>query len=229
MNKNIENVLNNEKATAKDYFELINLFNYSSVMLQKDKQVTPERISLEINAFKEVFDGFEFLQDFADTQYTIHKSSVESVEGRMLDGMDTFHIKANLVDGSQMDILIYNTETNTKCDKYQEIDIFDLKERLNKYKPTLVKIEDSFGLSVTFAASIMIITEEDEGGYTLHITDRQYTFIDIPLKEDSCNGIFFKEDFGSSFVIKPYGQPFTEIQVLVRESDENKPNLSVVK
>lgn len=225
MNKAIETVLSNKEATTNDYFELINLFTYSSLLLQKDKQATPDMISMGINAFKEVFNGFEFSQDFSDTQYTIHKSAVESVEGRMLDNMDTFHIKTTLVEGSSMDIFIYNTDTNAKNAKCQEIDIFDLKERLNKYKPTLVKIVDSFGMSVTFPASAMSITEECEGDYTFHVTDHQSTFLNIPLKEDSCNGIFFKNDFGSSFVIKPYGQPFAEIQVLVSEADENKPNL----
>lgn len=232
MNKAIEAVLNNQGATAKEYFELINLFDCSSLMLQNDKQATPHAISMEINAFKEVFDGFEFLQEFSDTQYTIHKSAIESVEGKMLDGMDTFYIKANMADGSQMDVFIYNIDTSMKttvCEDCYDIDVLELKKRLENYKPTLVKFEDTFGLSATVTVSDVYLIEEEEGDYTLHITDRQFTFIDIPLKEDSCNKIFFREDRCTSFVIKPYGQPFMEIQILVNKNDEDKPNLSVVK
>ena len=60
---------------------------------------------------------------------------------------------------------------------------------------------------------------EGEEGFSLHIGD-DFTEIKLPLTDDSCNGIYHKEAGNvEEWLIKPYGQPFMEIRVVIFEKE----------
>lgn len=93
MSKAVENVLNNKDAKATDYFELVNTYEYSQVTLQRDGK---DVISMDINEVEAYPGFFEFREKCTSTHYSVEESKIASVTGRMLDGMDTFLIEADL-------------------------------------------------------------------------------------------------------------------------------------
>lgn len=231
MNQSIKTVLNNPVATVKEYFELINLFDCSSLRLSKKGEPV---FSIDFNAFREYKDVFEFSQKFGNAEYTIKKADIKSFKAKMLEGMDTFHIVAELADGLQMGIFIYNTDTNTKVEEYEEYDVIGI-DKLKKYlederhKAVMVRIRDTYGFKMKFSGiKEAYVTGDEECGYSLCITDTLASF-DISLVDDSCNEVYLKEGHTDSILIKPYGQPFMNIVIFVIKEDEKKPHLSVIK
>lgn len=231
MNQRIKTVLNNQGATVKEYFELINLFDCSSLRLSKEGEPI---FSIDFNAFREYKDIFEFSQKFGNAEYTIKKSDIKSFKAKMLEGMDTFHIVAELVNGFQMGIFIYHTDTNTKVTEYEhyhDIGIEGLKKYLEdeRHKPVMVSIRDTYSFKMKLSGiKDVYIAGDEECGYSLCITDTLASF-DISLVDDSCNEVYLKEGHTDSILIKPYGQPFMNIVIFVCKEDEKKPHLSVIK
>ena len=111
MSKAVENVLNNKDAKATDYFELVNTYEYSDLSVHKDGNTV---ISMSINAFEEFSGVYEFKQKCSTSHFSIEKSNVESVTGKMLDNMDTCLIEINMKDESKISICVYHTDTNAK-------------------------------------------------------------------------------------------------------------------
>lgn len=231
MNQSIKTVLNNQGATVKEYFELINLFDCSSLRLSKEGELI---FSIDFNTFREYKDVFEFSQKFGNAEYTIKKSDVKSFKAKMLEGMDTFHIVAELADGLQMGIFIYHTDTNTKVTEYEhyyEIGVEKLKEYLEdeRHKAVMVRIRDVYAFEMKLSGiKEAYVAGDEEGGYSLCITDTLASF-DISLVDDSCNEVYLKEGHTDSILIKPYGQPFMNIIIFVIKEEEKKPHLSVIK
>lgn len=231
MNQSIKTVLNNQGATVKEYFELINLFDCSSLRLSKGGEPV---FSIDFNAFQEYKDIFEFSQKFGNAEYTIKKSDIRSFKAKMLEGMDTFHIVAELADGLQMGIFIYHTDTNTKVEEYEEyyeIGVEKLKEYLEdeRHKAVMVSIRDTYGFKMKLSGiKEAYVAGDEECGYSLCITDTLASF-DISLMDDSCNEVYLKKGNTDSILIKPYGQPFMNIVIFVIKEDKKKPHLSVIK
>lgn len=232
MNKMIETVLNDKDAKAEDYFNLINYFDCASLSLQ-DGNID---LSMGINAFQEIHKGFEFSQKCADTRYAIQKSDIKSVEGKMHEETDSFQIIVSMLDGSKINIFIYHTDTNIKTierEHYHEIGVEDLKEYLDNksHESIMATVRDRFGFTVKLSVTkYAYVSEDDEGGYALHISDGILTTIELPLVDDSCNEVYIKEgDTFDNILIKPYGQPFLEISLLVNKAVENKPEFTVIK
>lgn len=150
MSKAVENVLNNKDAKATDYFELVNTYEYSDLSVHKDGNTV---ISMSINAFEEFSGVYEFKQKCSTSHFSIEKSNVESVTGKMLDNMDTCLIEINMKDESKISICVYHTDTNAKREvreRFYESDVFSLMDYLNDdtHKVMLVNIHDAFGLEV---------------------------------------------------------------------------------
>ena len=236
MKTRIKTVLENKEATARDYFNLINVFDYSALTLYKDHSSI---FNMEVNSFDGETDTLTFYQKYADTKYCVSASDIESVEAKMLGELDTFFIGAKMVNGFELNIYIYNTDTNTKttvCERYYDIDVYYLKDYLeNKshpevsHKPMMAVVKDCYGLEVKLSSLASAYIDEDEEGLTLHIQDGMTSEISLPLVDDSCNEVYIKE--GGSFdsiLIKPYGQSFMEI-VMIIHNEEVKPKLTIVK
>ena len=217
MSKAVENVLNNKDAKATDYFELVNTYEYSDLSVHKDGNTV---ISMSINAFEEFSGVYEFKQKCSTSHFSIEKSNVESVTGKMLDNMDTCLIEINMKDESKISICVYHTDTNAKREVreiFYESDVFSLMDYLNDdtHKVMLVNIHDAFGLEVKLNDIKNCSLVETEEAYEMQIDSMTF-----PLVDDSCNEIYIKENSScDTILIRPYGQPFLEISILV--SKEN--------
>lgn len=217
MRTKIEAVLNNKDAKAQDYFELVNIYEYSQVTLQRDGK---DVISMDINEVEAYPGFFEFREKCTSTHYSVEKSNIASVTGRMLDGMDTFLIEADLKDGSKLAVVIYHVDTNEKrevSESYYESDVFSLMDYLNEedHKVMMAIIHDSFGLEIKMNSVRNCTLTETEEAFEMQIDT-----ITFPLMDDSCNEIYIKEgSVTDTILIRPYGQPFLEISILV--SKEN--------
>lgn len=217
MSKAVENVLNNKDAKATDYFELVNTYEYSDLSVYKDGNTV---ISMSINAFEEFSGVYEFKQKCSTSHFSIEKSNVESVTGKMLDNMDTCLIEINMKDESKISICVYHTDTNAKREvreRFYESDVFSLMDYLNDdtHKVMLVNIHDAFGLEVKLNDIKNCSLVETEEAYEMQIDSMTF-----PLVDDSCNEIYIKENSScDTILIRPYGQPFLEISILV--SKEN--------
>lgn len=217
MSKAVENVLNNKDAKATDYFELVNTYEYSDLSVHKDGNTV---ISMSINAFEEFSGVYEFKQKCSTSHFSIEKSDVESVTGKMLDNMDTCLIEINMKDESKISICVYHTDTNTKREvreRFYESDVFSLMDYLNDdtHKVMLVNIHDAFGLEVKLNDIKNCSLAETEEAYEMQIDSMTF-----PLVDDGCNEIYIKDNSSyDTILIRPYGQPFLEISILV--SKEN--------
>ena len=216
MSKAIENVLNNKDAKATDYFELVNTYEYSDLSVHKDGNTV---ISMSINAFEEFSGVYEFKQKCSTSHFTIEESNVESVTGKMLD-----NIEINMKDGSRISICIYHTDTNAKREvreRFYESDVFSLMDYLNDdtHKAMIVNIHDAFGLEVKLNDIKNCSLVETEEAYEMQIDSMTF-----PLVDDSCNEIYIKENSScDTILIRPYGQPFMEVSILVaRESSKRR-------
>lgn len=217
MRTKIEAVLSNKDAKAQDYFDLINIYEFSQVTLQRDGK---DVISMDINEVEAYPGCFEFREKCTSTHYTVEENNIASVTGRMIEGMDTFLIEADLKDGSKLAVVIYHVDTNEKrevSENYYESDVFSLMDYLNEEdrKVMMAIIHDAFGLEVKLNDIKNCSMVETEEAYEMQIDSMTF-----PLMDDSCNEIYIKE--GSvidTIMIRPYGQAFLEISILV--SKEN--------
>lgn len=223
MNKTIEAIVNG-KATTKEYFDLINTFDFANITLQKDKKSI---FTMAVNKFDSYQDTFEFSQAGTETAYMVKSTDIESVNGELLNGTDTFHITARLKDGHMLSICIFHTDTNEKSSQmagYNEIDAFSLKEYLESLEDKrfiLAKVTDAFGLEfVAHTPQNVYIYTSDEDELLLHISNGSME-MELPVFDDSCNEIYIKEGNMSEILIRPYGQPFMEIKLFIAECIKN--------
>lgn len=218
MRTRIEAVLNNKDAKAQDYFELVNLYEFSQVTLQRDGESI---LSMDINEVNTWADKtFDFREKCTSTRFTVEESNIVSITGRMLDNEDTFLIEADLKDSSKLAVIIYHVDTNEKMEvseSYYESDVFSLMDYLNEedHKVMMAIIHDSFGLEIKMNSVRNCTLTETEEAFEMQIDTMTF-----PLMDDSCNEIYIKKgSVTDTILIRPYGQPFLEISILV--SKEN--------
>jgi len=218
MRTKIEAVLNNKDAKAQDYFELVNLYEFSQVTLQRDGESI---LSMDINEVNTWADKtFDFREKCTSTRFTVEESNIVSITGRMLDNEGTFLIEADLKDSSKLAVIIYHVDTNEKrevSESYYESDVFSLMDYLNEedHKVMMAIIHDSFGLEIKMNSVRNCTLTETEEAFEMQIETMTF-----PLMDDSYNEIYIKEgSVTDTILIRPYGQPFLEISILV--SKEN--------
>ena len=186
---------------------------------------------MAVNKVEEYGDTIEFLQDCTETHYVLNLSDIQSIEGKLHEDADIFIITVELKDGTKLNICIFHVSTNNAVlvkESFVEEDVHTLKESLDEVMEKenksylLAKVTDNFGLSMKLNHVLRAYVDEDEEGFSLHISD-DFTEIKLPLVEDSVNGIYHKKS-GSmeEWLIRPYGQPFMEIRLVVFEN-ESKP------
>ncbi len=220
MRTRIEAVLNNKDAKAQDYFELVNIYEFSQVTLQRDGESI---LSMDINEVNTWADKtFDFREKCTSTRFTVEESNIVSITGRMLDNEGTFLIEADLKDGSKLAVIIYHVDTNEKrevSESYYESDVFSLMDYLNEedHKVMMAIIHDSFGLEIKMNSVRNCALTETEEAFEMQIDTMTF-----PLMDDSCNEIYIKEgSVTDTILIRPYGQPFLEISIFVSKKNSN--------
>lgn len=227
--KTIETVLNNTQATAQDYFQLVNQFEYSNITLQKDKKTVFE---MAVNKVEEYGDTIEFLQDCTETHYVLNLSDIQSIEGKLHEESDIFIITVELKDGTKLSICIFHVSTNSAVlvkESFIEEDVYTLMDSLEEVLENdnksylLAKVTDNFGLTMKLNNVLRAYVNDEEEGFVLYISD-DFTEIKLPLVDDCCNGIYRKKSgCMEEWLIKPYGQPFMEIRLVVFENENSEP------
>jgi hypothetical protein len=225
MDKRIEEVLNNPKATPQDFFELVNTFDLSELYIQGDDDTTV--MSMMVNRFENFHSRVSFEQRCTSTRYTISNEDIKTVTGKMVEDSDTLLITVEMKDGSFVYICIYHTDTNIKAEiqgNYVESDVISLSDYLSKLDNYManVKVEDSFGIDLNITSATVFMEEDiEEHCFNLHISNGTGTTFDIPLVDDSCNEVYMKHgDHVDSIMVKPCGQPFMEIRIVIAKSEK---------
>lgn len=225
MNTRIKMLLNNNKAKAADYFNMVNMFDYSMLSVLRDRDTV---ISMDINQFEEYSESYELGQRCTNNHYAINKDNIKEISGKMLDDTDTFFIEVSMLDGMNVNIFIYHTDTNEKTESYEGYeewyDVYSLQEYFDNenHVPITVIMRDVFGMETKFlSVKYCSLTEnEDETSYTMRICNEDENSIVFTLFDDSCNEIYMKK--GSTvdaFLIHPYGQPYMEVLILVSKTE----------
>lgn len=235
MNKKIEALLNKKEASASDYFDLVNEFDYSELKVQKNGRtlfelainacdIRPLTSNLNIAGQEILYNAYEFGQKCAVAQISISDRDIESISAEIPKETDMFHIKADMTNGTELHIFIYHITTNTKLEnkeEFEEIDVISFNEYLNDrtHIAKMVKIRDPFGLVTKFDDIINCTMKEDsDGQFTVEILGGNKTSISFPLVDDSCNEVFIQENNATdTILIHPYNQPFINITILVKK------------
>ncbi len=225
MNKIVKAVKEGQEIETKDLFNVINDFCLTRLRVSQDGD---DVVSMQVNKYEEHADEYEFLQSctmFRDMAYHLKKDNIDSVTSEYNAKVDTLYVTCNLKNGMSLLLMIINTinsEIETK--DYREMDVYELKDFLedvinkkNGYYCMVTRITDVFGFDLKMYNSVRTyINTLDEDDWELHISD-DFTEFEVPITDDSINEIYVKDNEQSeskSIVVKPFNQPFMEIDML---------------
>lgn len=226
MNKIIKAVKEGREIETKDLFDVVNNFCLTRIRVS-----TPDGdniMSMQVNMCEEHIDEFEFSQSctmFDDVAYHLKKDNIYKVTSEYNAVADTLYITCELKNGLTLLLMIINTTGSENDVKdYDEMDVYELKDFLedvidekNGYYCVLTRITDVFGFDLKMHNPVRTyINTLDEDDWKLHISDN-FTEFEVPITDDSINEIYVKDDEKSeskSIIVKPFNQPFTEINML---------------
>lgn len=230
-NKTVEAIKNGQEVAIEDLFELVNAYELTNLSIEDSSKKTT---SIMVNKYEKCNGTYEFSQEcsFDNSGYGIGYDSIISSVSSYSQEADALYITCKLVDGGKMQFMILMASESFKTvalePDFREADVYELKDFLkNKENQTcmMVKIRDVFGISMKVnTPANLYIAENENGDMKLHIGGLE-TSIDIPVIDDCCNLIYEKVNEGiTEFLIKPYGQPFTEIRMIFfnKESEEKE-------
>lgn len=218
-----------EEITMIDVFELINRFRISLIGVTKNGENV---VRMDINKFDKFKDTIEFSQENTDSVYSVNTEDVKSVKAKMQDNSDTLQIDCELTDGTKINVFIFFTsegKNGISKENCYESDVYELKEYLDEVNKKdscpIFSITDDFGLKVSLDCVDSMVVEETEDGFTFY-ANRSGTKIELPLVDDSCNGIYYVpteneegKETGRHWLIKPFGQPFAEIRFFMMKNE----------
>ena len=218
-----------DEITIVDVFELINRFRISMIDVTKNGENV---VRMDINKFNHFKDTLEFSQENTSSTYTVKTENVESVKVKMQDNSDTLQIDCKLVDGTVINIFIFFTnegKNGIEKENCYESDVYELKEYIDSLKEKdscpIFSITDEFGLKIILDCIDSMVVEETDDGFTFY-ANRNGTKIELPLVDDSCNGVYYattesesSKEIGRHWLIKPYGQPFMEIRFFIMKNN----------
>lgn len=144
--------------------------------------------------------------------YHLKKDDIISAEGEFNTDADTLYITCKLKNELTVYLMIINVSgSENRTDEYDEMDVYELKDFLedvlhekNEYYCVFTRITDVFGFDLKMRNCIRTyVNTLDDSDWKLHISD------------DSINEIYVKDNAESrSIIVKPYNQPFMEIDML---------------
>ena len=221
MNKIIKTVLDKKEASAVDYFEFINKFDISTLHVQSENH---NILSMYINTFEKINNTLKFSQSCTETKYTILESDITSIDGKMLDNMDAFHITIKMKNKLNLDITIFHTDDTkiTVKEHFNEIEVEELKSYLNNefHRPHSMYIADMFSVEISGEKiSVKIDEDEENDRNILHVGNSETSF-KFDLSEE-LNQIFFKNGFLDTILIIPFGQPFMHVRIFCKDVSKN--------
>lgn len=226
MNKTIETVKANIKGTPEELFEVVNAYVLTTLSLRTaDKHNV---MSMEVNQFERVHDGYKFSQKctgFDSVMYLLKAEDLESTHGEYNSEADAFYITCNLKNGMELLMIIVNvsgSEEEIESGGFCETDVYEIKDFLddvlhqkNEWYIMLARITDVFGFDLKMNNPFRTYIDTlDDSDWKLRISD-DFTTLEVPVVDDGVNLLYMKETENSKeIIVKPYGQPFMEIKLL---------------
>lgn len=183
-------------------------------------------VSMQVNKCEEYENEYEFSQTcigFDGVAYHLKKDDIISAEGEYNTDADTLYITCKLKNSLTVYFMIINVSgSENRTDKYDEMDVYQLNDFLedvlhekNEYYCVFTRITDVFGFDLKMRNCIRTyVNTLDDSDWKLHISD-DFTSFEVPVTDDSINEIYVKDNAESrSIIVKPYNQPFMEIDML---------------
>ena len=226
MNRTVEAIKNGQVVSTEELFEVVNAYvltTLSVVNANKEKV-----LSMQVNHYEKFRNCYEFSQTcqmYNGVMYSIKTDELLSVNAEYSKEANAFCIKGKLKNDMELVLIIANvsgSEDEIESDGFYETDIYDIQDFLegvihekNGYYCILTRITDVFGFDFKMRNPIRTyINTLDDSDWKLHISDDTNTF-EVPVVDDSVNLFYMKEtDNSKEIIVKPYGQPFMEIEML---------------
>ena len=224
MNKIVEAVKEGREIETKDLFSVVNDFCLTRLAVKTSDG--DNVVSMQVNKCEDRKDEYEFSQScigFDDVSYHLKKDDIISAEGEFNTDADTLYITCKLKNELTVYLMIINVSgSENRTDEYDEMDVYELNDFLedvlhekNEYYCVFTRITDVFGFDLKMRNCIRTyINTLDDSDWKLHISD-DFTSFEVPVTDDSINEIYVKDNAESrSIIVKPYNQPFMEIDML---------------
>lgn len=232
MNKTIEAVKNGQKATAKEFFELVNNFYITHIGLTSETGKTI--MSMQANQYEFRYDEHVFSQScttFDGVMYAVKAADILDVTAKYYQKSDCFRATCKLKDGKKLSMTIFHvTDSQNELKDYEEMDVEELKDFLedalhkkNGYYCVSAHITDMFGFDMTINNPARTFVDTlDQSDWKLHISD-DFSVLEVPVSDDLVNEFYVKDNEETcvkTIVVKPFGQPFMEISMLFYKKNE---------
>ncbi len=224
MNKIVEAVKEGRKIETKVLFSVVNDFCLTRLAVKTSDGDSV--VSMQVNKCEDRKDEYEFSQTcigFDDVAYHLKKNDIISAEGEYNTDVDTLYITCKLKNSLTVYFMIINVSgSENRTDEYDEMDVYELNDFLedvlhkkNEYYCVFTRITDVFGFDLKMRNCIRTyVNTLDDSDWKLHISD-DFTSFEVPVTDDSINEIYAKDNADSrSIIVKPYNQPFMEIDML---------------
>lgn len=219
----VEAIKNGQEVSTKQLFEVVNAYGLTMLSLNKNGKTI---LSMQLNKLEICGDAYEFSQECStdSNMYIINQADIISSHGKYKEDVDTIFITSELSGGEKLNLMIVHASDSLKrtwVEDFCETDVYDIQEFLGSvieddtpWYCVAVKITDIFGFSFKAANSARIYVDALSEDWKLHISD-EFNVFEIPVVDDGCNAFYKKEtDSSMEMIIKPYGQPFMEIEML---------------
>lgn len=226
MNKTVETIKAGIRRTPEELFEVVNAYVLTTLSLRTANK--NNIMSMEVNEFEKVHDGYKFSQKctgFNSVMYLLKTEDLISVDGEYSSEADAFYISCKLKNDMELLLVIVNvsgSEEEIESDGFCETDVYEVKEFLddvihekNEWYIILARITDVFGYDLKMRNPFRTyVNTLDDSDWKLHISD-DFTTLEVPVVDDGVNLLYIKEtDSSKEIIVKPYGQPFMEIKLL---------------
>lgn len=224
MNKIVETVKEGREIETKDLFSVVNDFCLTRLRVKTSDG--DSIVSMQVNKCEEYENEYEFSQTcigFDGVAYHLKKDDIISAEGEFNTDADTLYITCKLKNELTVYLMIINVSgSENRTDEYDEMDVYQLNDFLedvlhekNEYYCVFTRITDAFGFDLKMRNCIRTyVNTLDDSDWKLHISD-DFTSFEVPVTDDSINEIYVKDNAESrSIIVKPYNQPFMEIDML---------------
>lgn len=218
MNETVKKVMNEQEVTTRELVELVNEYDVTMLVL-KEKNCSV--FNMQVNRFSECCDHYCFYQSCGDCEYGVRTSDVLFNTSKYYEDSDSIVVTIQLKNDRVLELVIFHVSEDCKnvvTDGFQDVSPYDLLEFIsllddNKNRLLMTTVKNAFGLEWTMHSGTAYM-EEHEYEFLLHISNGETTF-DVTVYDDGCNEIFAKKsDIKVEYIIRPYGNPFTEIKLL---------------
>lgn len=230
MNRVIEEVKAGKEVNVEELFEVINTTSYT--LVQEATADESKVCCLSVNQYErrnKVHMFFQRGSDSEENSYTINAEDISEVQAEYNHNEDLLHITCNLRSQAKLMVIVFNADAGLPekaSGMYREIDLEDfmdiLAEILNeqdRYTYSMVKVSDVHGFSLVLTPLRVYMDTLDEEDWKLHISDNTNK-LEIPMGYEDASRFYMKDSESvQEFLVRPYGQPFMKIQILVLKNN----------